>query len=141
MNPRLAAAVLVCAMAGVLGCPSTSRPLTVVGGACVASDEGLASCEDDTSQLIACEGGAYALVSDCHGPKGCAFESTDAGLEVSCDTSGNSLGDHCANEGGNYCDPDAGHQILHCLDGGLISVYVCPQNTHCQLDAGLLSCY
>jgi hypothetical protein len=116
-------------------CPGPTAPAP--GGAC--STEGTASCEAANAQLLQCRANVWASYSDCRGGGGCAVEAD----VVRCDTSGNTVGDRCppTSEGKVRCDPDAGANILRCVDGGLVVEFPCPTGKACAvLDAGL-SCY
>jgi hypothetical protein len=89
--------------------------------------------------LLQCRTNTWAVFSDCHGVGGCAVEAD----VVRCDTSGNTVTDRCppSSEGKVRCDPDAGANVLRCVDGGLVVEFPCPSGTSCAvLDAGL-SCY
>ncbi len=107
------------------------------GQACTV--ENTATCDPTNGQFLVCTNAAYVVLADCHGPEGCTTTNETA----SCDTSGNGLGDRCppSSEGKVRCDPDGGHLILRCVDGGLSSVFECPTGSTCGVaDAGL-SCY
>lgn len=127
--------VLVLGFTLFAGCPG---PVTLEPGAPCRS-ESTAGCEANTRRLLQCVNKAYVVVSDCRGPGGCA----EADGAVTCDTSGNTAGDRCppSSEGKLRCDPDAGVQILRCVDGGLTSVFVCPRLTVCGVTDAGLSCY
>jgi len=78
----------------------------------------------------------YVLFADCKGPNGCSVSSDTA----DCDTTGNTVGDHCAptSEGKVRCDPDGGLNILRCVSGQLDVIYTCTPPAICGFsDAGL----
>jgi hypothetical protein len=120
--------LLACAGAAVVPHP---------GVACAQNDT--ATCDPDNHQFLECQANTYVAVADCHGPAGCAVVNDVA----SCDTSGDSLGDRCppSSEGKVRCDPDGGHLILRCIDGGLSSIFECPTSTRCAIEDAGLSCY
>lgn len=118
----------------LLGCPAPIEP--TVGAPCTA--ESVGRCDSEAPRLLQCTGGNYVTYADCKGPNGCTVTSDTA----DCDTSGNSVGDRCApaSEGKVRCDPDGGVRILRCIDGGLESIYTCPQPKICGLSDGGLTC-
>ncbi len=116
----------------LLGCPAPVDP--TLGGPCTTELAG--RCDSEAPRLLQCLDGGYQLYADCHGTRGCSIVNDTA----DCDTSGNSVGDHCAptSEGKVRCDPDGGANILLCSDGGLHAVVSCTAPTSCALaDAGL----
>lgn len=122
----------------LLACSPTMSEVPAVGGKC--PEENVGVCETST-RLLQCVNLAWVIASDCKGPEGCRVD----GSSVKCDTSGNSLGDHCQNPGRVRCEPDAGLQILRCNDAGVfISEFRCPTNmgvqTHCVAGDGGLTC-
>lgn len=116
----------------LLGCPA-GEGLTA-GAPCASENVG--RCDSDAPRLLQCIAGEYRVYADCKGAKGCRLENDTA----ECDTSGNSLGDRCAptSEGKVRCEPDAGLDILRCVDGGLVLEFSCPAGRICGFsDAGL----
>lgn len=139
--------LLLVVVAGLLACPAPT-PGPRPDGACTVeenpacdSTEGGAGADGAwlSARLLICRGGHYAVYSDCRGPAGCSV----AGDQVSCDFSGNSAGDRCppTSEGKVRCDPDAGVNILRCVDGGLSIIFECAAPTRCVItDGGVLTC-
>lgn len=117
------------------GCPAPPVPVAP-GHPCSPPDA--PGCDEGAPRLLRCASGTWAVYSDCHGPDGCA----PAGDSLTCDTSGNTLGDRCAptGEGKIRCQPDGGLRILQCTDGGLVSLYECPSGASCVGVDGGLSC-
>lgn len=107
------------------------------GQPCRGVDTG--ACDPATSQLLQCDGQQAFVVSDCKGPLGC--QSADGA--VTCDTSGNSVGDRCAptSEGKVRCEPKEGRSILRCVDAGLEVTFECPLGSRCEVRDGSLSCF
>lgn len=110
----------------------------VEGGLC--RDEGTGACHQSQPTALLCSSGTFSVFSDCKGLNGCQVD----GGSLSCDTSGNSVGDRCAptSEGKVRCDPDGGVNILRC-DGGVLGIeFVCPGAMRClfDFDAGVLTC-
>ncbi len=135
---RLALACLVAlgaCVASLAACSAPTPPPVTVGSTC--RTEEAAACDSAGPRMLVCRSASYVMYSDCRGPGGCRLE----GDTVSCDTSGNSAGDTCPpqSEGKVRCDPDGGHDILRCVDGGLTAIYTCPTGTLCVFkpDAGL----
>ena len=98
------------------------------------TDAGLARLlfcgSDETGKTV------WTVYSDCRGDGGCAVQDGT----LSCDTSKNTLGDHCApqSEGKARCEPMTGTSILRCEGGLLADVVDCPAGTRCvPVDAGL----
>lgn len=130
----IAQAVLPEACFGVLA-PAT--PADVLGGTC--STENAARCDPTAPRLLQCTNGIFTLFADCKGSRGCTTTSTGA----DCDTSGNTLGDHCAptSEGKARCDPVTRANILKCTNGVLVLVHTCTPSSKCGLTtAGELTC-
>jgi hypothetical protein len=97
---------------------------------------GMAACASET-RLFICEAQRFVILSDCKGVLGCRMN----GETAQCDTTGNSVGDVCApsSEGKLRCDPDAGRNILRCVDAGLWVERACENGTQCgAVDAGLV---
>jgi hypothetical protein len=91
------------------------------------------------SRLLQCTESTWVTYADCHGPRGCSIRTDTA----DCDTSGNSVGDHCApdSEGKVRCDPDGGLNILRCVDGGLNVIFTCSPPSQCGVNDGGLTCF
>lgn len=117
-------------------CPAPVAPRA--GGDCPT--ENLGRCDTEAPRLLQCLDGTWAVYADCKGPRGCALSEDTA----DCDTSGNTAGDRCppTSEGLVRCDPDAGANILRCIDGTLDVIYACMPPSTCGFkpDAGL-SCW
>jgi hypothetical protein len=128
--------LLILAAVAVAAC--SAAPVPDVGVAC--NDDGKAVCDPTATRMLQCTHGVWLLYSDCRGPDACA----QTGATISCDTSGNSVGDSCppTSEGKVRCDPDGGINFLRCIDGGLVIIDTCPQPLKCGFrpDAGL-SCW
>lgn len=138
MNPRAVSLMLI-VLAAVAAC--VTQPVSPVEGL-KCSVVGTVACEESSSRILTCsDAGSFEVVSDCHGPKGCVLSVADN--TVSCDTSGNTVNDRCGptSEGKVRCDPDGGHLILRCVDGGLRSIFECPDQTLCGVTDAGLSCY
>ena len=120
----------------LMACPAP--PVPDVGVAC--NDDGTAVCDPTGTRMLQCTHSVWRLYSDCRGPDRCAH----TGDTISCDTSGNTVGDTCppTSEGKVRCDPDGGVNFLRCIDGGLAIIDTCPTGTLCGFrpDAGL-SCW
>ncbi len=126
-------ALLAAGLLALASCTPSPQPIAP-GNPC--SPPEAPGCDEGAPRLLRCQDGRWAVYSDCHGPEGCAAQ----GDSLTCDTSGNSLGDRCAPiaEGKIRCQPDGGQRILKCTDGGLVSLLECAQGTSCAgVDAGL----
>jgi hypothetical protein len=138
--PRLLPVTLALALAVALAFVACSPPPPryVEGGHC--QGEGTGACHEAEPLALICTNGTWAAFSECRGANGCVVD----GGELSCDTSGNSVGDHCAptSEGKVRCDPDGGLNILRCVSGVLGVEFVCPPPTLCifDTDGGVLTC-
>jgi len=140
MNRRLLVMLAVLSAAGFASCPGAIPP-AVAGGSCEVADggatDGTATCEVSTQALLQCQSGTYAVLSDCRGDGGCAISNGT----VTCDTSANSLGSHCADEGFARCAPDNAQLIMACDGGVLGAVFTCTSRSRCgYTDAGGVTC-
>lgn len=113
-------------------CPPPPPP--TLGAMC--NTETIGRCDVTAPRLLQCTNGSFVLYADCKGPNGCAVSEETA----DCDTTGNSVGDHCAptSEGKVRCDPDGGLNILRCVSGTLDVIFTCMPPSICGMsDAGL----
>lgn len=126
----------------LVGCPAsnaqTGEPCRQNGAvACESPDGGL-------PRLVTCRasdasaGNLWEVYSDCRGTAGCWIEKDST---LSCDTSLNTEGDHCAPEleGKDRCDPHSALNVLRCEGGVLTSIFGCLDSGCTNVD-GRVSC-
>jgi hypothetical protein len=101
-----------------------------VGDDCT-SDRRLLYCGEGGKSALRCEGGKFAMVQRCPGPKGCT--SPTPGLVV-CDPSGEFVaGDRCHFISA-ICTADA-RALLVCKEGVLVRARECPGPVGCEFGA------
>lgn len=79
--------------------------IQIVGDPCEGTDY---ACSPDKKQQLSCKGKAFALESNCRGPKGCYNEGKDT---IRCDLGGQNVGEGC--DDGFACSVD-GKALLKC---------------------------
>ncbi|MBL8912673.1 MAG: hypothetical protein JNM17_18410 [Archangium sp.] len=126
--------VFVFLLASFAACPPPPDP--TLGATCAT--ETIGRCDVSAPRLLQCTNGKFTLYADCKGPNGCSVNEETA----DCDTTGNSVGDHCAptSEGKVRCDPDGGLNILRCVSGQLDVIFTCMPPSICGISDTGLTC-
>ena len=127
MKTRLASSLIVLVAAVAFGCACKKKP----GDSCL---NGEAACLDEKTELV-CQEGKY-IQAPCNGATGCKMENAT----VTCDISGNALGDVCSkdDDGNTACAPDKKNEIT--CKGGRYAVLPCRGPEGCADKGGTVVC-
>lgn len=102
------------------------QSVAAVGDRCTADYEPLA-CSENGKQSLVCRNGAYIVLSECRGEKGC---TPAPGAKVTCDQSKAVRGEKCV-AGAKACTPDGKH-VLSCKGGSFDIYRYCRGKGTCQ---------